>query len=30
LRFILPTRMGNVQLFGDVPEALVRDVLEGR
>ncbi len=30
LRFILPTRLGEVKLVGDVPEALVRDVLEGR
>jgi hypothetical protein len=27
LRFILPTRLGEVKLFDDVPEALVRDVL---
>ncbi|MFO0800849.1 MAG: 3-dehydroquinate synthase [Gemmataceae bacterium] len=27
LRFILPTRLGEVRLFDDVPEALVRDVL---
>ena len=30
MRFILPTRVGEVKLFDDVPEALVRDVLEGR
>ena len=30
LRFVLPTRLGEVELFDDVPEALVRDVLEGR
>ncbi|MCE9564553.1 MAG: 3-dehydroquinate synthase [Planctomycetes bacterium] len=30
LRFILPTRLGEVKLVGDVPEELVRDVLEGR
>jgi 3-dehydroquinate synthase len=30
LRFILPTRLGEVKLVSDVPEALVRDVLEGR
>jgi 3-dehydroquinate synthase len=30
LRFILPTRLGEVKLVGDVPESLVRDVLEGR
>jgi 3-dehydroquinate synthase len=30
MRFILPTRIGEVQLIGDVPESLVRDVLEGR
>lgn len=30
LRFILPTRLGEVKLIGDVPESLVRDVLEGR
>lgn len=30
MRFILPTRLGEVRLFDDVPEALVRDVLEGR
>jgi 3-dehydroquinate synthase len=27
LRFILPTRLGEVKLFDDVPEPLVRDVL---
>jgi 3-dehydroquinate synthase len=30
MRFILPTRLGAVELFDDVPESLVRDVLEGR
>ena len=30
LRFILPTRIGEVTLVGDIDEALVRDVLEGR
>jgi 3-dehydroquinate synthase len=30
LRFILPTRLGEVRLFDDVPEDLVRGVLEGR
>jgi 3-dehydroquinate synthase len=30
MRFILPTRLGAVELFDNVPEALVRDVLEGR
>lgn len=30
LRFILPTRIGEVKLVGDIDEALVRDVLEGR
>jgi 3-dehydroquinate synthase len=30
MRFILPTRIGEVQLIDDVPESLVRDVLEGR
>ena len=30
MRFILPTRLGEVKLFDNVPEALVRDVLEGR
>jgi 3-dehydroquinate synthase len=30
MRFILPTRLGAVQLFDTVPEALVRAVLEGR
>jgi 3-dehydroquinate synthase len=30
LRFVLPERLGSVTLVGDVPEALVRDVLEGR
>ncbi|MDB5313623.1 MAG: aroB [Gemmataceae bacterium] len=28
LRFILPTRLGEVKLFDDVPESLVREVLE--
>jgi 3-dehydroquinate synthase len=28
LRFILPTRLGEVKLFDDIPEALVREVLE--
>ncbi len=28
LRFILPTRLGEVRLFGDIPEAQVREVLE--
>ena len=30
LRFILPTRLGEVKLVDSVPESLVRDVLEGR
>ena len=30
MRFILPTRLGDVKLFDDVPEALVRDVLAVR
>jgi 3-dehydroquinate synthase len=30
MRFILPTRVGEVKLFDDVPESLVRDVLEQR
>jgi 3-dehydroquinate synthase len=30
LRFILPTRLGEVRLFDDVPEERVRTVLEGR
>jgi 3-dehydroquinate synthase len=30
LRFILPTRLGAVKLFDDVPEPLVRDVLGAR
>jgi 3-dehydroquinate synthase len=30
LRFILPTRLGEVKLVGDVAESLVRDVLESR
>lgn len=30
MRFILPTRLGEVKLFDDVPEALVRSVLEHR
>jgi 3-dehydroquinate synthase len=29
MRFILPTRLGEVRLFDDVPEALVRSVLAG-
>ena len=29
LRFILPTRLGRVSLFDDVPESLVREVLGG-
>jgi 3-dehydroquinate synthase len=29
MRFILPTSMGEVRLFDDVPESLVRAVLEG-
>jgi 3-dehydroquinate synthase len=29
LRFILPTRLGRVSLFDDVPESLVREVLSG-
>lgn len=28
LRFILPSRLGEVRLFDDVPEALVREILE--
>jgi 3-dehydroquinate synthase len=28
LRFILPTRLGEVRLFGDIPESQVREVLE--
>jgi len=28
LRFILPTRLGEVRLFGDMPESQVREVLE--
>ena len=28
LRFILPTRLGEVKLFDDIPETLVREVLE--
>ena len=28
LRFVLPTRMGHVELVGGVDEALVREVLE--
>jgi 3-dehydroquinate synthase len=27
LRFVLPTRMGHVELVGDVPDSLVRDAL---
>jgi 3-dehydroquinate synthase len=27
LRFVLPTQMGHVETFGDVPESDVRDVL---
>jgi 3-dehydroquinate synthase len=30
MRFVLPTRVGEVQLVGGVSEAAVRDVLEGR
>jgi 3-dehydroquinate synthase len=30
MRFILPTRIGEVKLVDDVAESLVRDVLEGR
>jgi 3-dehydroquinate synthase len=30
MRFILPTRIGEVKLVDDVPESLVRSVLEGR
>ena len=30
MRFILPTRIGEVKLYDDVPEALVRAVLEGQ
>jgi 3-dehydroquinate synthase len=30
LRFILPTRLGEVKLFDNVPDALVRDVLAAR
>jgi 3-dehydroquinate synthase len=30
MRFILPTRIGEVKLVEDVPESLVREVLEGR
>jgi 3-dehydroquinate synthase len=30
MRFILPKRIGEVELIDDVPESLVRDVLEGR
>jgi 3-dehydroquinate synthase len=30
MRFILPSRIGAVALVDDVPESLVRDVLEGR
>lgn len=29
LRFVLPTRLGEVKTFGDIPEAEVRAVLEG-
>jgi 3-dehydroquinate synthase len=28
LRFILPTRLGEVKLFSDVPEAQVREILQ--
>jgi len=28
LRFILPTRLGEVKLFDDVPEALIREVIQ--
>lgn len=28
LRFILPTRLGEVRLFGDIPESQVREILE--
>jgi 3-dehydroquinate synthase len=27
LRFILPTRLGEVRLFGDIPEEQVREIL---
>jgi 3-dehydroquinate synthase len=30
MRFILPTRIGSLKLFDDVPESLAREVLEGR
>ncbi len=30
LRFILPTRLGEVKLFGNVPEAEVMEVLTAR
>ena len=30
MRFILPSRIGEVQLIDDIAESLVRDVLEGR
>ncbi len=30
MRFILPTRIGEVKLVNDISESLVRDVLEGR
>jgi 3-dehydroquinate synthase len=30
MRFILPKRIGQVEFVNDVPESLVRDVLEGR
>jgi 3-dehydroquinate synthase len=30
MRFILPKRIGEVELVDDVPESLVRDMLEGR
>ena len=30
MRFVLPTRIGEVRLIEDVPESLVREVLEGR
>ncbi|MEO2091817.1 MAG: 3-dehydroquinate synthase, partial [Gemmataceae bacterium] len=29
LRFVLPTRLGHVELVGDVPEPVVREVLTG-
>ncbi|MBM3982499.1 MAG: 3-dehydroquinate synthase [Planctomycetes bacterium] len=30
MKFVLPTRLGEVKLFDDVPEALVRAILEAR